>query len=349
MPDPARVLVVAPNWLGDAVMSLPALADIRRRYPEAHLTVAARSAVAPLYAMVPGVDATMVMQWRGSFTDRRALNGDVRTIVEARIDRVILFPNSFASAFVPYRARVKDRWGYAADLRRPLLTRAVRRPRGSRHQGVYYQHLIRELGIPTGALEPVLSVPASAIDEARALAMARGWTESRPLLVVAPGAAYGTAKRWLPTHFATLITRAVREIGVSVVLVGASMDAESTSLVLASVGAGERESIIDLTGATTLQTLAGVMSLAAACVSNDSGAMHLAGAVGTPLAALFGPTRERETAPLTRQGGHAEVLIHDVWCRPCMLRECPFDHQCMKGLRPERVFESVRLLMGTPS
>jgi heptosyltransferase-2 len=88
------------------------------------------------------------------------------------------------------------------------------------------------------------------------------------------------------------------------------------------------------------------MSLASACVSNDSGAMHLAGAVGTPLAAVFGPTRETETAPLMRHGGRSEVLINHVWCRPCMLRECPFEHQCMTGLRPQRVFESVRLLMG---
>jgi heptosyltransferase-2 len=136
---------------------------------------------------------------------------------------------------------------------------------------------------------------------------------------------------------------------VHVVLVGAPADAESARLVLDSTGAGEREAIVDLTGATTLQTLAGVMSLAAACVSNDSGAMHLAGAVGTPLAALFGPTREKETAPLTRHGGRSDVLINHVWCRPCMLRECPFDHQCMSGLKPERVFESVRVLMGTQS
>jgi heptosyltransferase-2 len=109
----------------------------------------------------------------------------------------------------------------------------------------------------------------------------------------------------------------------------------------------DRASVSDLTGATTLQTLAGVMSLAAACVSNDSGAMHVAGAAGTPLTAIFGPTRDRETAPLTRHGGRADVLVNPVWCRPCMLRECPIDHRCMKGLRPERVFESVRVLMQT--
>ena len=343
-----RILVVAPNWLGDAVMALPALADVHRAYPRARLIVSARSSVEPLYSMVPGIDATIVTRWRGSLSDGRTLKEEIQKLTAEQIDLAILFPNSFASAWMLFRARVPDRWGYAADLRRPLLTRAVRRPRGSRHQGAYYQHLVGQLGVPTGALAPVLTVPVAAVEDARSLLAARGWKESQPMLVVAPGAAYGTAKRWLPAHFAALITRAIRESGVQVVLVGAKNDAESSRLVLDSTGTAERGSVIDLTGATSLQVLAGVMSLAASCVSNDSGAMHLAGAVGTPLVALFGPTREKETAPLTRQGGRAEVLINHIWCRPCMLRECPFDHQCMTGLRPERVFDSVRRLMGTP-
>ena len=344
---PERILVVAPNWLGDAVMALPALADVRRAHQGARLTVSARSSVAPLYSMVPGVDATIVTQWRGSLSDGRALTEEIQKLTAEQIDLAILFPNSFASAWMVYRARVAERWGYAADLRRPLLTRAVRRPRGSRHQGAYYQHLVSQLGIPAGALEPVLTVPVAAVEDARSLLATRDWKESQPMLVVAPGAAYGTAKRWLPTYFAALITRAVREAGVQAVLVGAKNDAESSRLVLDSIGTGERAAVIDLTGATSLQVLAGVMSLAASCVSNDSGAMHLAGAVGTPLVAIFGPTREKETAPLTRHGGRAEVLLNEIWCRPCMLRECPFDHQCMTRLRPERVFDSVRLLMGT--
>jgi heptosyltransferase-2 len=344
-----RVLVVAPNWLGDAVMALPALADIRRAHAGGRLIVAARPPVAPLYAMVPGVDATIVTKWRGSLIDRRALSDDVERVKAERIDRAILFPNSFASAWGLSRARVNERWGYATDLRRPLLTRAIARPGGSRHQGAYYQHLVRELGMPTGPLEPVIDIPAAAMDEARTLLAARGWDVSRPLLVIAPGAAYGTAKRWLPEHFGSLVTRAMQETGAQGVLVGTAADADTTRLVLESIDAGHRAAVIDLTGGTTLQTLAAVMSLAAACVSNDSGAMHLAGAVGTPLAALFGPTRDQETAPLTRQGGRAEVLINQVWCRPCMLRECPIDHRCMKGLMPDRVFASVRTLMGARS
>ena len=347
-----HVLVVAPNWLGDAVMSLPALSDIRRAYPQGRVSVAARPSVAPLYGMVPGVDQTIVTRWRGSLANRGTLDEDAQRVRAEQVDIAILFPNSFASAWAMRRARVRQRWGYSADLRRPLLTRSVGRPRRSVHQGAYYQHLVRGLGIATGDLEPVLDVPASAVEEARALLTARGWrpgadTPKRPgaLLVVAPGAAYGTAKRWPPQHFGTLIASAIESAGAQCAIVGTADDAGTAREVLASVGAAHRDAVFDLTGATTLPVLAGVMTLAAACVSNDSGAMHLAGAVGTPLAALFGPTRDHETAPLTRRGRRAEVLTNPVWCRPCMLRECPIDHGCMKGLDPARVFASVRGLM----
>ncbi len=349
MRDAPHVLVVAPNWLGDAVMSLPAVADIRRAYPHSRLTVAARSSVAPLYGMVPGVDRTIVTRWRGSLRDSATRDDDALRVQAEEVDLAILLPNSFASAWAMRRAGVGERWGYAADLRRPLLTRAVRRPHGSMHQGAYYQHLVRELGIPAGDLEPIVEVPAAVLDEAKALLGARGRDESRPLLVVAPGAAYGTAKRWLPEHIGALVTRAIAGTRAQCALVGTADDSATAREVTAAVAAAQRQGVIDLTGATTLPVLAAVLSLAAACVSNDSGAMHLAGAVGTPLAALFGPTRDRETSPLTRRGGRAEVLINPVFCRPCMLRECPIDHRCMKGLQPERVFASVRALMESRS
>jgi heptosyltransferase-2 len=142
-----------------------------------------------------------------------------------------------------------------------------------------------------------------------------------------------------------LIETLVREGGATCVLVGSGGDAETTHWIVRSMGDGVRDTVIDIAGATSLELLAGVLKLASACVSNDSGAMHLAGAVGVPLAALFGPTREHETAPLTRTGGRLDVLINPVWCRPCMLRECPIDHRCMKGLPPARVAEAVVRLM----
>jgi heptosyltransferase-2 len=339
-----RVLLVAPNWLGDAVMALPAMADVQRHFHAARVVVAARPAVAPLYSMVPGIDQVVTVQWRGSLLTRTVRFADLERIRTVGADRAILFPNSFASAWIVNKAGIAERWGYASDLRGWLLTRAVRRPTQSLHQGAYYQHLARELGIANGPLEPRVDVPRDVVSAARALLLARGWDGVRPIIAIAPGAAYGTAKRWLPAHYARLVSDVARR-RAHCVLVGSAADAATTGLVKQAAEHDAPEAVIDLAGATTLQVLAGVLSLAAACISNDSGAMHLAGAVGVPLVALFGPTREHETSPLMRAGARSEVLINPVWCRPCMLRECPIDHRCMKGLPPDRVYGALERLI----
>jgi heptosyltransferase-2 len=167
-------------------------------------------------------------------------------------------------------------------------------------------------------------------------------------VVFAPGAAYGTAKRWFPSHFAALAAALVGQQGVRCVLVGGDGDLETTRDIVSMVPSPVRPGVIDLCGRTGLDTLAGVLALARACVSNDSGAMHLAAAVGVPLAALFGPTNERETSPLAHAGLPAQVLINPVSCRPCMLRECPIDHPCMRDLDPARVFAAVSEMLARP-
>jgi len=341
MPDPSQVLVVAPNWLGDTVMALPAISDIRRAFSSARLVVAARRAVADLFRLVPSVDEVITLQWGGRLLRRSAFAADTVRLREVAADVAIVLPNSFASAWLVKQAEVPDRWGYSSDWRGRLLSRAVRRPKASLHQGAYYQHLTRELGIDSGPLEPAVTIPESADEAARELLVARGWDSLRPLIVFAPGAAYGTAKRWIPAHVAHVATTLVRSRQATCVLVGSRTDAWTTRDILALVPSDTRLHVIDVAGRTSIEVLAGALGLARAVVSNDSGAMHLAGAVGTPLVALFGPTREHETAPLTRAGGHAEVLTHPVWCRPCMLRECPIDHRCMKGINPDRVLASV--------
>jgi heptosyltransferase-2 len=154
------------------------------------------------------------------------------------------------------------------------------------------------------------------------------------------------AKRWPAEYFAEVATWIVREQALHCVLIGSAADGPITRWVRALVPQDARARVTDLAGRTTLETLAGVLALASACVSNDSGAMHLAGAVGVPLVALFGPTRERETTPLERPGHRVDVLINHVWCRPCMLRECPLDHRCMRGLSPERVLTTIADLIG---
>ncbi len=347
MSDVRTVLVVAPNWLGDAIMALPAIADLTRHLPSATITVAARRSVADLYRLVPSVSHVITMEWGGRWWRRRAFADDVERLRDAAADAALLLPNSFATAWLVKRAGIPQRWGYRSDMRGRLLTRAVPRPAGSRHQAAYYQHLTAALGMPAGPLEPAVAVPERAMASARQLLLDRGWNGERPIVTLAPGAAYGTAKRWIPGHVARLVSSLVSVGGATCALVGSRGDAATTRMVREGAGDEARRHVIDLAGDTTLEVLAGVLGISQACVANDSGAMHLAAAVGTPVAALFGPTREDETAPLTRAGGRAEVLTHPVWCRPCMLRECPIDHRCMTGIEPARVFATVVRLMGS--
>ncbi len=346
---PRRLVVFAPNWLGDAVMALPAIADVKRRLPSTHLVVAARPAVAGIFPMAPYVDDVLTLSWKGRRKESAGWAEDLAALRQASCDAALLLPNSFASAWMAWRAGIRQRWGYATDMRRLLLTHAVtvRRRRG--HQAEYYQHLVRSLGFATGPAEPVLEVAAETETAARTLLIERGWDGHRPLVVIAPGAAYGTAKQWIPESFSRLSAMLSNERAAQCVLVGSNADAHVTEGIRAAAHAVAARPIIDLAGATSLATLAGVLRLAAVCVSNDSGAMHLAGAAGAPIVALFGPTREDQTAPLTRRGRRAEVLIEPVGCRPCMLRECPIDHRCMTRLTPERVFASVSGLMANPS
>ena len=327
MSDSGPILVVSPNWLGDAVMALPAIADLRRHFAARALMVAARSSVSSLFSMVAGVDGVIA--------------ADTPAIRQANPSIAVLFPNSFASAWLVTRARVRERWGYAADVRSVLLTRAIDRPKKTMHQGEYYQHLVRELGVPTGPLEPALSIPPGAVADARALLTQHGWDGTSGLVVLAPGAAYGKAKQWIPSHVVRLVADLVRDRQATCALVGSRGDAATTRAVRAAAPRDCQPRILDLAGATTLPVLAGVMSLARACVSNDSGAMHLAAAAGVPVVAIFGSTNEQATSPLVRAGVSTDVLTNPVWCRPCMLRECPIDHRCMTGIDPGRVLAAV--------
>jgi heptosyltransferase-2 len=328
-----HLLVLAPNWLGDAVMVLPALADLRRHHAAARLTVAARPAVAPLFAMVPGVDAVLTLPGR-SGRGRFDWRPEARLIGEGGFDTAVLFPNSFGSAWMLRQAGVPERWGAATDFRRPLLTRAVRRPGGRLHQAAYYQAIVAALGIASGPCFAQVVPPATAV---AALPAA-------PYVVLAPGAAYGTAKQWPPDRFAALADHLL-DRGFAVVLVGSQADAATCAYIVSrvSTGGATGRGLIDLSGHTSLGELAAVLARAAAVVSNDSGAMHLAGAVGAPVVAVFGATNERRTSPLTAGPGHPAPAIVSAaaFCRPCLLRECPIDHRCMTRISPAMVAEAV--------
>lgn len=339
MPD--RILVLAPNWLGDAVMALPALQSIRAFAPGAQLIVAARPSVAALYPMVGGVDAVVPLDARRGAAVLRHWKDDAQRLAEAHADLAVLFPNSFLSAWITAKAGVPERWGYATDGRGPWLTRRIPKPPSTVHQADYYLAIATGAGVP--AAPRVAHVRVTPEAQAAAAALVGGAVSRTGYLTFAPGAAYGFAKQWPPERFAELALLAWRQRGLSTVLVGAAADAPAGRAVrdaLHRLPGGPSVPLDDLIARTDLAALAAVFAASRAVVANDSGAMHLAAAVGVPLVAIFGPTRDRQTAPLTPgpEAPPARLAIHPVWCRPCMLRECPLGHACMRGVSAAQVF-----------
>lgn len=322
-----RLLIFLPNWLGDAVMALPAVADVRRAWPEATIDLAARPSIAPLAAFIPQVNTVITLE-RGA--------AGVTTLKAGGYDTALLFPNSFNSAWTAYRAGIPERWGYRHDFRGMLLTRASVPP-ARVHQAQYYQHLTTALGFEPGPLEPRLVLPAEAEAAATRRLRDAGWDGSTPLVALAPGAAFGSAKRWPAARFAAAVDD-LSGLGIQSVLIGAAGDRKGGDEVLAL--ARTAQTPIDLIGATDLAGLAGVLRVSRALVTNDSGAMHFAAALGVPLVAIFGPTNEKETRPLGP--GTIEVMTGAAWCRPCMLRECPLTHACMRSVSAAAVVEHVR-------
>lgn len=336
-----RLVVVAPNWLGDAVMALPAIADLRRGMPDASVAIAARPAIAPLFSLVPGVRDLVVLERRGAnWAD------GLQPLRAGSFDTALLLPNSFQSALTAWRAGIPERWGYRAQGRAVLLTRSIARPAERVHQAAYYQRLTTALGFAPGPLQPRLEVSPEVRRAGADLLASAGWDRRAPLVALAPGAAQGGAKRWPAASFAA-VGRALAGDRVASVLVGSVADAEAGAEVEMGTGiflpeaAGKNIPVpLNLIGRTDLLALAGVLAHCRALVSNDSGAMHFGAALGVPLVAIFGPTDERETRPI----GAVDpvVLTHQVWCRPCMLRECPLTHGCMRGVSVDAVLAAVQ-------
>ncbi len=320
-----RLVIRAPNWLGDAVMALPAMAAVRAAFPDRRIAVAATASVAPLFEEKTVAAQDEILVVTGAT--------EIAVLAAGAFDAALLLPNSFRSAWVARRAGVPERWGYAGSFRTPCLTRSIRRPAGRLHQSAYYAELVRALGFPVADPRPSVSVRSETALRADAV-LARSGVTTGPMVGFAPGAAYGHAKRWPPGRVADVIAR-LSARGATCVLLGAAGDRDAAREIESSLRPGAR--VVDLIGRTDLRLLAGVLARCDAFVSNDSGGMHLAAALGIPVVAVFGPTDDRVTAP---QGAH-DVLVHPVFCRPCMLRDCPIDHRCMKGITPDAVFDAV--------
>jgi len=325
-----RILVRATNWVGDAVMSLPALRALRQRFPGAEIAILAKPWVADLYhrepfcdRMIPYTPATLAEKWKAG-----------RALARENFDCAILLQNAFEAAAVARLAGIPERIGYARDGRSLLLTRAIPVPRRGeipRHERFYYLELLHRAGI-LDTLPENDRIRLEGAPEARSAGIARFHKLGMVNTVVgmSPGAAYGTAKRWLPERFAEAATRVARELGGSVAIFGSKSERELCAAIASAIAVP----VHNFAGETSLGEY---IDLAAACrvyLTNDSGGMHIASALGVPTVAIFGATDDLGTGPT---GPLARVVREPVDCSPCLKRECPIDHRCMTRVSAERV------------
>lgn len=318
---PSRIAVRAPNWLGDVILSLPALRDLKGAYPQARLQVIARPSVSLLYEAVPEVDG--VLESTGV--------GHEGTLYRQGFDLAVLFTNSIGTALSAALGGVPERWGYSTEGRGFLLTRRARVPTSvrGRSQVNYYRAMLGAMGVPTSdTLDTSLSPPAAWLEAGRER------TGPGRFFGVAPGAAKGPAKQWPPARFAAAADALSQSLEAHALLLGSSGDAGAAL----EVSRAMRSPHTNLCGQTDLRTLVGIMSGLEAVLANDSGAMHLGAALGRPTLGVFGPTNPDETRPV---GPRASFVRGVAECSPCRHAVCPIDHRCMTSVDPARAVETL--------
>ncbi|HHQ49388.1 MAG TPA: lipopolysaccharide heptosyltransferase II [Acidobacteria bacterium] len=339
LPPDARVVVRTTNWLGDVMISLPALRALRERFPDGHLAVQIRANLAELLAGVSWIDEVLPLEIRSGVAGLGDRLRAARALRERRFDLAVLFPNSFDSALLPFLAGIPRRLGYARDGRGPLLTDPQPATAGIRavHQVRYYLNLLAPLGVVEADLAPVLEIPPRAA--ATASALLAELPGEGPVLALAAGSAYGRAREWPEENFARLAQILAARHGARFVLVGAPREVEQCRTVVELAGDLPGSGMLITAGRTTPADLAALLARCDGFFGNDSGAMHVAAAVGIPTLAIFGSTNPANTRPL---GPRAEIFVSDRECSPCMARTCRYGHYgCLTDFTPEMVAQRL--------
>jgi len=338
-----RVVVRGTNWVGDSVMSIPALRALRRVLPDAEITLVGRPNSKGLFSDVDFIDDVLVYDRRNVLS----VLSQVRQWRKNDFDLAILFQNAFEAALIPFLSGIPVRLGYATEARQPMLTHPVALPdwRSSRHEVFYYLYLVTALEQLLYGTSKVcetdpdtsLEVSPSRRMEASRLLADFGVTEDRAVVALCPGSINSRAKRWPAESFAALADQLLEERR-QVLLVGSANEADVTTEVTGRM----RQKPVVLTGKTTVDQLTSILSIVDLLVTNDTGPAHIAAALGRPTLVIFGPTNPLTTRPLS---GQAEVLRHPPDCAPCMLRDCPIDHRCMTAITVDEVLERSQVLL----
>ena len=339
-----RVLVRAPNWIGDAVMCEPAISALRTLFPQAELTLLAKPAIAELFTGHPAVSHILIYEDRGRHGGLTGKWRLAQTLRRLRFDLAVLFQNAFEAALLAFLAGIPRRYGYATDGRRLLLSDPVPRPGRAAipHQVQYYLYMLRPLGWEGNAGTPRLFL---SLEEQQAMAnrLAESGIGGSDLLIgINPGSTYGGAKRWLPERFAETADRLAAQYGAKVLIVGARGEEELGCAIAGRIKA----TTVVLSGRTSVRELMAAVKRCSVFVTNDTGPMHIAASFGVPLVAVFGPTDWRTTAPV---GTKHALVRQPVDCAPCLLRECPIDHRCMTRVTVDDVYLAARRQLETMS
>ena len=331
-----KILVRATNWVGDAIMALPALRAVRARFPEARIAIVARPYVADIYRGQQICDELVSYDPQGT---HKGLSGRERLARELRaqkFDVALLLQNAFDAAWLVWRTGVPERIGYARDGRSLLLTRKIPVPKRGEipaHEQFYYLELLRRAGwinsLP-GESFVRLDVSDAYCRQAEETLSSAGARRNVPRIAIGAGASYGSAKCWPPDRFADFVNRFRLHTDADVILFGTAAEQKVSD----AIAAGIRGPSISLVGKTAIADLPALLSRCQLFVGNDSGAMHVAAAVDLPVVAIFGPTDPHGTAPITPR---CTVVQQKPYCSPCFLRRCPIDHRCMTSVRPEAV------------
>lgn len=336
-----KILVRGTNWIGDAVMTIPALRELRRIFPAARVTLHAREWASGIFEDAEFVDEILPIR-SGETVFEQA-----KKLRERHFDLGILFTNSFQTALVAKLGKIKRRFGYANEGRKILLTDAVKIPewKAERHESFYYLNLIAEIEkeilktktVSLDNLQINLTVSEKRRSAARKILETNGVDLSKKIIALGVGSTNSRAKRWQAVSFAELNDRFQKELNANVVLIGAK---DETDVSLEVFEQSKRKPVI-LTGRTSLSEAVAVLSETNLLVSNDMGLAHVAPAVGAKTLVIFGPTDPRTTQPT----GSEIIRREDVACSPCMLRDCPIDHRCMTRISAAEVFDRAILLI----
>jgi heptosyltransferase-2 len=337
-----RILIRSTNWVGDAILTTPAIRAIRKNFPHSEITILAKPWVAPVFEGNPHVDRIMIYDANNRHKGWLGRLRLIRDIRKKKFDLAILLQNAFEAAIIAFVSRIPIRLGYDTDGRGLFLTHSVHRTHNAKfkdiHETDYYLGMLTPFGLTPDGSELTLKISKPNHKSADKLLTGYGIGKSDQIVGISPGATYGSAKRWLPERYAALADKIQEQYGAHILIFGAPGEkqiGEKVTQLMKGVA-------INLCGRTTLGEGIALINRCNLFITNDSGLMHVAAALDIPLVAVFGPTNPHTTGPI---GTKSKIVRIPVPCSPCLQPECATDHRCMKEISVDMVFDVVSTLV----